>query len=216
MFLILTSPGPAYSYTSLLYGDCAKGNGIEKTVKREMSIINILEVSGPITVNVLSNQVEQYVKVTGDENILPLITTVPQGNQLNIFPERPICPDLEVTVDISVGNLIALVSSGSGDITVKEINNSRFSLVLNDSGDIELEGYATLLEVEISGSGDLEARALRTQGTTMHVSGSGMSNVHTSKTLYVDMVGSGDINYFGNPPEVVKNIVGIGTLNRIE
>ena len=216
LLIILIAAGPGHTYTSLLYEDCVKGNGVEKTVERKMATINILEVSGPITVKVASNQIEQYVRITGDENILPLVSTIAQGNQLNIFPTRPICTDLGITVDISVGNLVALISSGSGNITVKEINNGRFSLVLSSSGDVELAGHATLSEFEITGAGDLEARDLKTKGTTMHMSGSGVANVHASQTFYVDMVGSGDINYFGNPQEVVKEIVGIGTLNRIE
>ena len=214
--IFLITAGPVHSYTSQLYGDCVKGNGVEKTVERKVSNINILEVSGPITVNVSSNAIKQHVKITGDENILALISTVSQGNQLNIYPERQVCTDLNITIDISVGDIVALIAAGSGDITVKGINSRKFSVVLNASGSVELEGHATLLEAEISGQGDLDARTLKTKGTTMYVSGSGFSNVHVSETLYVDMVGSGDINYFGNPKEVVKEIVGIGTLNRIE
>jgi hypothetical protein len=216
MLIVLISAGTGHAYTSTLYEDCIKGNGIEKTIERKMTTINILEVSGPVTVNVASNQIQQYVRITGDENILPLVSTIAQGNKLNIFPARPICTDLGITIDISVGNLVALIAAGSGNITVKEINNGRFSLVLSSSGDVDLAGHATLSEVEITGSGDLEASALKTKGTTMHMSGSGFANVHASQALYVDMVGSGDINYFGNPQEVVKEIIGIGSLNRIE
>ena len=140
VLIVLIATGPVHSYTSLLYGECVKGNGIEKTVERKMSTINILEVSGPIKLNVLSNQIEQHVRISGDENILPIITTVSQGNKLNIFPQRAICTDQNITIDISVGNLIALIAAGPGETSVKEINGGRFSLVLNDSGDVELQG----------------------------------------------------------------------------
>ncbi len=59
LLIILIAAGPGHTYTSLLYEDCVKGNGVEKTVERKMATINILEVSGPITVKVASNQIEQ-------------------------------------------------------------------------------------------------------------------------------------------------------------
>lgn len=214
--ILLVTTVPCYAYTATVYEDCIQGNDIEATVERDLPIFNILEVSGAFTINILSNQVKQFVKITGDENILPHIATTTSGNKLLIHARKSICTELGITLDISVGNLYALVSSGSDDVKVHELYTDRFSLVLEGAGDIELTGWATRFDADISGSGDLESRGLKAQHTTLNVSGSSSANVHAAQTLAVDIVGIADVYYSGNPQEVTKDILGVGSLNKIE
>ena len=205
-----------HAYTSLLYEECAKGNGVEKTVKRALPAINILEISGPLTVNIKSDQLEQHVRITGDENILDLIKTVPHGNKLLVFPEKQICTDLELTIDITVSNLVALVTTNAGDLKVTGVNTQRFSLVSTDSGDISLTGQTYLLSAEVSGINDLNAGELKTWETNLHLSGNGMANITVSEKLTVNIVGLADVYYSGDPKEIIKDFIGAGTLNKIE
>ncbi|MCK4837244.1 MAG: DUF2807 domain-containing protein [Desulfobulbaceae bacterium] len=216
-FLLLVTAIPCQAYTSSIYqGGCIEGNNIEKTVERNLPVFNILEVSGAFTINILSSQVKQFVKITGDENILPHIATSTSGNKVLIHAKKSICTELGITLDISVGNLYALVSSGSDDVKVHGLHNDRFSLVAEGSGDIELTGWATRFDADVSGSGDLESRGLKAQHTTLNVSGSNTANVHASESLKVNIVGIADVYYSGDPQEVIKDILGVGSLNKIE
>ena len=215
VFVYLATATPGYTYTSIMYQDCVQGNNVEKTVERDLPIFNLLEVSGAFTINILSNQTKQYVKITGDENILPHIATVASGNKVLIHSRKSICSEIGITLDISVGNLYALVSSGSDDVKVHELHTDRFSLLLEGAGDIELTGYATRFDANISGSGDLESRGLKAQITTLNISGSSSANVHAAKTLKVDIVGAADVYYSGDPQEVSQDILGVGSLNKI-
>jgi len=88
--------------------------------------------------------------------------------------------------------------------------------VSEGTGDIELTGWATRFDAVISGSGDLESRGLKTQHTTLNISGSNSANVHASESLKVNIVGIADVYYSGNPQEVIKDILGVGSLNKIE
>ncbi|MEN8134399.1 MAG: head GIN domain-containing protein [Thermodesulfobacteriota bacterium] len=215
--LLLVTAIPGHAYTSAIYqGGCIEGDNIEKTVERDLPIFNILEVSGAFTINILSNQTQQFVKITGDENILPHIATTTSGNKVLIHAKKSICTELGITLDISVGNLYALISSGSDDVKVHELHTDRFSLVAEGSGDIELTGWATRFDADISGSGDLESRGLKAQFTTLNVSGSNSANVHASESLNVSIVGIADVYYSGNPQKVSKDILGVGSLNKIE
>lgn len=214
--ILLTTALTSYAYTATAYDDCIQGNDIEATVERDLPIFNILEVSGAFTINILSNQVKQFVKITGDENILPHIATTTSGNKLLIHARKAICTEMGITLHISVGNLYALVSSGSDDVKIHELYTDRFSLVLEGVGDIELTGYATRFDADISGSGDLESRGLKAQHTTLNVSGSSSANVHAAQTLAVDIVGIADVYYSGNPAKVTETILGVGSLNKIK
>lgn len=213
---LLCLGSPVYSYTSLLYKGCEQGNNVEKTEERDFPTLNILEVSGDIRLNVVSNQTRQFVKITGDENLLPLIATSISGNKLLVHATKPICTEIGITLDISLGELTALVSTTSGEVKASELYTSKFSLVAEGSGDIELTGYAESFTAVINGTGDLESRGLRTADTTMNITGSSSSNVTASKSLRVSIVGIADVYYSGNPEEVHEDIIGAGSLNRIE
>jgi hypothetical protein len=88
--------------------------------------------------------------------------------------------------------------------------------VSEGTGDIELTGYATKFDAIISGSGDLESRGLKAQMTTLNISGSNTAVVNASQRLKVDIVGMADVYYSGDPQEVVKDILGVGTVQKLE
>ncbi|MEN8142089.1 MAG: head GIN domain-containing protein [Thermodesulfobacteriota bacterium] len=211
--LVLLSANKGHSYTTKLYGKCLQGNGIRKTVERKATPFNILEISGHIRVNAHSNQIDKYIRVTSDENLLPLIKTSSQGNQLIIYPEKPVCPELEITIDIAAGDLSALIANSSAKISIDEIYTGRFALVANGAGDIELSGYAGVLDAELIGSGDFESGALKTRKVIINSSGNGMITVHAAEKLQVDIIGAADVYYSGNPREIIKSILGPGSLN---
>jgi len=214
---LLIFPASGYSYTPIVYKDCVQGNNVKKTVERKnLPIFNLLEVSGAFKINIKSNQTEQFVKITGDENILPLIRTTAVGNKVLIHSTKPICTEMGITLDISLGDLQALVSSGSDDVKIHEIYTDHFSLLLEGAGDIELTGYAKIFDADISGSGDLESRGLKTVETYLNISGTSSANVHAAGVLSVNIVGIADVYYTGDPIEVHKDILGAGSLNKIE
>ncbi|MDF1577164.1 MAG: DUF2807 domain-containing protein [Desulfobulbales bacterium] len=213
---LLTLADPVHGYTTSVYEDCVRGNNVRKTVERELPAFNILEISGAFKINIRSTQTKQTVKISGDENILPHIATTTSGNKLLIHSTKPICTQMGISLDISVGNLYALVSSGSDNVKVHEIYADRFSLVLEGAGDIELTGYTRKFDADISGSGDLETRGLKTEETTLNISGTSNANVHAAQILTVNIVGVADVYYTGDPGQVYKDILGAGTLNKIE
>ncbi len=214
--VLLSGAAPVYGYTTSVYEDCVRGNNVKKTVERELPVFNILEISGAFRINIRSTQTKQVVRISGDENILPHIATTTSGNKLLIHSTKPICTQMGISLDISVGNLYALVSSGSDNVKVHEIYADRFSLVLEGAGDIELTGYANRFDADISGSGDLETRGLKTEETTLNISGTSNANVNAAQVLSVNIVGIADVYYTGDPDQIHKDILGAGTLNKIE
>lgn len=215
MTLLLTMTETA-AYTATIYQDCEHGNGRAKTESRVMPEFNLLEASGAFEIRVVAGQNKQTVKVTADENILPLIATVLQGNKLVIYPEKPICTDMDIIVEITMGSLVALVSSGSDNVKVQGLNNRKFSMVMSGSSDVELSGNSFTLDADISGAGDLDARSLKTKETILNISGTGTANVHATEKLKVSIVGVADVNYFGNPKQIEKEIIGVGNINQME
>ncbi|NTV13692.1 MAG: DUF2807 domain-containing protein [Desulfobulbaceae bacterium] len=196
-------------------GDCVRGNGIRKTVDRKAADFNMLETSGSFTIRIKSGAAQQ-IKITGDANILPLVTTTSQGNKMVLTTSKSICTEMGITLDISVANLEALVTNGSDTIKIQGIDTHKFALDMGGSSDVELAGRADALDASLSGAGDLNAKNLKTKETALNISGSNTATVYATDKLKVEILGVADVNYFGHPKKIEKQILGVGNLNAMD
>ena len=96
--------------------------------------------------------------------------------------------------------------NGSGDIEMDEVTGNDVDIEVNGSGNVEFNGgTCDRLEIEVDGSGDIDARDLVCRDVDIDVSGSGNSRVHATERLTFDSNGSGKVDVFGKPKEVVDN-----------
>lgn len=196
----------------IVYDKCVHGNGIIKTVERKVDEFTLLETEGAYDLRITSGIAKQQVKITGEANLLPLITTSSQGNKLVIKLEKSICTEMPISVEVKVGTLNALVVSGSENVNILDLYNEKFILDMSGSGEVELSGIAIGFDATMSGAGDLEAKELKTKETVLNITGTGTANVHASERLKVKITGVADVNYFGNPKKIEKEIIGVGEL----
>ncbi|MBU0674338.1 MAG: DUF2807 domain-containing protein [Proteobacteria bacterium] len=216
LFFFIATLSGAHAYTPNLYDDCERGNEIVATVERPLPPFAILEVSGDFTVNVTSGARAQKLSITADENLIPLISTISQGSKMTIYPERPLCSDIGIVLNIQVNSFYALIAAGSDSIKISNINTGKFSLMFTGNGDVTLQGIAQSFDADIPGSGELIAQELKAKEVSITMSGNGVSNIFASETLKVTITGISDINYFGQPKVITKEIIGIGSLNEME
>ncbi len=207
---------PAAAVTITSSQDCVHGNGHIKTESRKLAAFDSLEVSGAFNVVVTAGSDQRQAEITADDNIVPLITTKIAGGKLIIRPEKPICTEKEIEVRIQVPSLIGLSSSGADTVKVEGVKVDRFSLELGGSSNVELQGSSATLEATISGAGDLKARDLKTRRTTLNISGTGNASVYATELLQVEIAGVAEVDYYGRPKKIEKQILGVGTLNPME
>jgi hypothetical protein len=87
---------------------------------------------------------------------------------------------------------------GSGDLDLN-VDVPELWTTCYGSGDLRLRGYADFHTIEHDGSGWLDAFYLRTEGTRIEQSGSGRSELHAVRQLFVRLRGTGDIFFIGYP-----------------
>lgn len=96
--------------------------------------------------------------------------------------------------------------NGSGDIEMDEITGDDVVIEINGSGNVEFNGgTCDRLEIEVDGSGDIDAKDLVCREVEIDVEGSGNSRVHATELLTFESSGSGKVDVFGKPKEVVDN-----------
>ncbi len=179
------------------------------------------------------------VQVTADDNLLPLLETVVEdgreGPTLRVRFRRGerISTRSKLQVQLVTPRLVAVTSSGSGDIDVLGLQTPKLGVVVSGSSDIKLQdlktdelevriagsgdvqgnGRARTLGVRISGSGDVKMPEMRAEDVQISIAGSGDAAVHADKTLRVRIAGSGDVRYSGDA-QVDSSVAGSGSVRK--
>jgi len=139
--------------------------------------------------------------VCAPENILPLLTTKVEGDQLVIRLEG--CVSLDEPIKINAGgpSLAVLRVSGSGLIDAVGLYGKSLRVKVSGSGRVFATGQVAAARVDVSGSGDVDLSGLKAVELDVNVSGSGSVHAHASEAARVDVSGSGTVRVAGHPPQ---------------
>lgn len=182
--------------------------GKVKTEKRELKSFKSLAIVGAMDVEWQSSA-EPSITITAGENIMKsirsevaddtLVLTL-TGNQILSNPIKVVlsCPSLEsVTV------------AGAGGFDGKNISGERFNLSLTGSGDIRVSGEVDASDIDVTGTGDVDASRLKTKNLKVTLMGAGDISARASKSVEVNQLGTGDITISGDPKNrSVRNLAG--------
>lgn len=138
----------------------------------------------------------QKVSVYGDPNQVNNVTVTLVGKTLYVGAQDN-APVLHVKLVVTAPDLLCAIASGSGDIDVKNLNNSKFTATVTGSGDIELTGTCDQAVYTINGSGDIDGEEFRVDHLEATVNGSGSIDCRCVDTLNANVVGSGEIEIHG-------------------
>lgn len=152
------------------------------------------------------------VKVTADDNILPLIKTEVKNGKLEISSKGSFSTKSGIKVAVTVPNLEGFEIVGSGDASIQGVKGKAFACGISGSGDIKANGNADKLDATISGSGDMDLSHLRARDASASISGSGDIQVNVTGSLSGVVSGSGSIRYSGNPKNVSRVVSGSGEI----
>lgn len=220
------------------FGKRIEGSGNVTSQDRSLTGFSGIRSSGFFDVY-LSSGSAQSVRVEAEDNLHSYIETTLDGDDLeidtkegyNLQPAKKVkiyitSPDfkkvrLSGSGDIISQNRIAgkdkieLSLAGSGNIKV-DMNAPSVDAEMAGSGDINLSGQVKKFDGKLSGSGNIRAMDLKTEETTIRISGSGNADVYASEKLEVKVAGSGNVRYKGGVQEVISKITGSGSVKKVD
>src|ERR1044071_7401872 len=153
-------------------GDAVQGSGKPLTRSRDVPPFTQLELSGALHAEVTAGAV-QWVELTGDDNIVGLITSEVDAARLVLKPKKRAAPKLELRARIAAPSLTALSTSGSTRVKLAGISGDAFDLSTSGSSEVVASGSSRKLTIRIAGAGSVDAAALKAEDVTINVSGSG-------------------------------------------
>lgn len=236
LLFLLLSAAIVTSSCNFRGGKRVKGNGNVTTESRTTSSFGGVRTSGSFDIYVSTGP--HSVKVEGEENILPYIETYVDGDILKIDTKDGywLKTNRDVKVYVTAPSFSKIHSSGSGniigqnkitdsnriDVSVSgsadiklDLDAPEVETDITGSGDAELQGNTRIFKAQINGSGNIRAKDLKTEETTIKINGSGDAEVFASVKLDVRVAGSGNVRYRGNA-QVSSNIAGGGEVRKVD
>jgi hypothetical protein len=197
-------------------------NGSGNVITEDRPVSGVVRVQMGIPGNLEIQQgPSESLTVTGEDNILPLLTTDVRGGTLtirfrssgNIHVNRPLQIALtvknldrlelgssaKVTVNPITTGDFRLILSSSGTIDIQEIQADKITANLSSSGDISIKGSANQLDLQLSSSGSFQAGDLQVQEANVRLSSSGEATLWVVKDLQANISSSGNVAYYGSP-----------------
>ena len=89
--------------------------------------------------------------------------------------------------------------SGEASFVCHDVDAPLVELELTGNSLVEISGVAKALQLEVTGSGEMDFSACRAESATVDVTGSGRIEVNVSDTLEGSITGSGTVIHVGEP-----------------
>jgi len=189
-----------------------KGSGNVKTEKRSIASFDSIDANYVGSIQVRS-QGQDSLEISGDDNIIPLITTEVKNGTLYIRPTKGYNPQQKLQIIISTPDLKKFVFDGVGKANLSNVNNDRLEIVVNGVGDFSASGETKEADITLSGVGSLDAKNLHTVNAKVNSTGIGNVDIYVTGQLDAKTSGVGEINYYGSPKIVNSQAEWIGQIN---
>ena len=196
-----------------LVGCGTAGSGTPKTEDRPLAGFESIEVGGAMTLAVTVAEGAHKVTVSGDDNIVPLVTTTVVGTALKIELDQPVRPKTPLTVTVSAPKVSSLSLGGAIEATITGVSGESFAATVSGAGSLKGRGIVNKLDLSVNGAADADLSSLKAADVTVSVSGAAEVGVHADKTLNVTVSGAASVSY-GGTPEVKKQISGAGSVKK--
>lgn len=241
---ILTGLCLALGVASCLLASCnfskhrLLGEGAIIAETREVPAFHSVQVSGKADLEIIK-QDQLSVRVKNYENLLPYLLTEVKNGQLMIHYSKDVMiMDDALVITIGVPNLDTLDLLGSikgemkgdfvgpifkaelmGNSHLKMKGNWQISRLFFDimgNGEVEgPEGKGEDLIANLSGHGKVRITKWQAENIKLELLGNGKADVWATKSLEVLIKGKGEVNYYGQPISINKEVLGKGSINQL-
>lgn len=109
---------------------------------------------------------------------------------------------------------IQLGVAGNGSMDV-DLKGNTVKAEMTGNGNMVVKGYATSIDVLVSGPGSFNSLACPLDVAKVKVSGSGTCQLNVAQNLDAIVLGNGQVKHKGNTRNTTKKIYGSGTVERL-
>jgi len=190
-------------------GPMVEGSGVAARQERLVEEFDALRVEGVIDVDVTIGEPAGVV-LQADDNVLPVLTTEVVDGTLVFSSRQGYVARTDVRALVTVPSLRSVTVEGTGDVTVRGLDEKAFSVRVHGVGGATVDGRTDALDVEVTDVGSAHLERLEARTVRARVTGVGDAEVLATESLEAEVKGTGDVVYHGSPPDVRRQVEGTG------
>lgn len=188
------------------------GSGVRKTEQRTLDPFSSITTEGAFEIEVVA-QKPQSLEISGDDNLLPLVSTEVSKGVLRIKNTRGYSTREPLKIKISVPNVEFIRTDGAGRMEISGLKNDSLKIHSNGAPTIHVAGETKALEINTNGAGKIDTHKLRATSAVIEANGVPTVEVFASDDLKVNVSGPAHVIYHGDP-KVTKTVNGPGSVDK--
>ncbi len=201
IFLLLTAAGGCRIRGGL--SASVAGSGQAKTETRQIGDIDSVRFDGAGAVVATLGQ-PPALKITADDNLLPLLETTVVERELRIRPKQSISPRTPIRIELACQNLESFTCTGAGEHELRNVANEKLRIELSGAGTVRVSGTSERLDLVVSGAGTIDTSALQAKQVHVEASGAVELKVAASEKITGTLSGACSLTYSGAPKLEIK------------
>lgn len=186
------------------------GSGVVKSMTRQVADFSAIRSQGSFDLDIKQGVLS--VEIEGDDNLLDLISTQVVGEELRLSMNASYSTNHALMVHVSAPRIRKVSIAGTSDVAMRSIRAGQLTLELQGAVDLTAGGQVEKLNLQIQGSGDVNAKNLRSRSADLNVNGTADVQIMVTEELNVSLHGTGDVTYYGHPAVLNKVISGLGDI----
>ncbi len=190
-----------------------KGSGTVKSEIRNVSGFKKIKAENALTIEIIV-QKDFSVAIEADDNLLPLIITEVSGDTLKISSKEKFSTKNNLTIKISMPELVDLNVSGATSATVSGVKTESLKLDASGASKIKISGEVKNLNANASGASGIDAENLKTENAEVEASGASSATVAPTGDLNANASGASGIIYAGEPKNIKQDASGMSSVKK--
>lgn len=179
--------------------NCINGEGNIISMTRDIQTFNTIEKSSIIDLTVRRSETESLI-IRTQENVQESVITNFNDNRLEIKLESGCYNNTDIEVILETAIFEQLIVSGTGDVNVEGFDNlAELTIDKSSTGELRLVGSTEVLNLTMSGTGDVKAFSFITDRCLLTKTGTGTLEITVNTSIDGTMSGTGDLRYKGDP-----------------
>jgi hypothetical protein len=181
---------------------------------RPVAAFHAISVPGTIQVIVTIGKAAS-VELSGEADLLPKVTTTVKDGVLVLDTPRRMNnrKSKQLRAIVTMPELKAVEIGGTAELKATGLASANLRVDIQGTGSITLSGTAGTMEVSIDGTGEVDADKLAAEDARVAIGGTGQATLRASKSVEVNVSGTGSVDIAGNPARVKKSVTGTGSVH---
>lgn len=173
-----------------------------------------LDVDLPADIRYIQTAGDGSVELKGDESLITRISLHEghlrlEGEGLRHWQRH------RLQVVVHAPNVSRFDLSGANTLTIEGYKQDKLTLDVSGAAEVTATGETQAVDIEISGTGDVDLARLKTRGAQVDISGSGGAIIAPTEWANLEISGMGDIRLLTRPPKLETDVSGAGRIREL-